>query len=247
MKACLGVLAILLTLGGLTGAAIYLGTTPEEQLGPTELWLAKGGMDLLLYGGGALAAVLFVGWGLRRRARQRASWAAFASEHGFAYEGASSWVGLHDRVSGTFRGRALTLTVQQASESGEQTLTLELRGLPEGLSIRPTGGAAPWLHAPPSQNLPRYQPRVHVPTVETGDEAFDRAASVTAPDPEAARAWLTERRRAALLECLGHGDQHLANGGLVHVREGRSAEASELEEALHWLNALAEKLEEGGE
>ena len=247
MKACLGVLALLLTLGGLTGAAIYLGTTPEEQLGPTERWLAQGGMDLLLYGGGALAAVLFVGWNLRRRARQRAGWAAFASEHGFTYEGASSWVGLHDRVSGTFRGRALTLEVRQPSESGQQTLTLALRGLPEGLSIRPADGAASALHAAISQNLPRFQPRVHVPEVETGDEAFDRAANVTAPDPDAARAWLTERRRAALLEGLGHGDQHLADGGLVHVREGRSSEVSELEEALHWLNALAEKLEDGGE
>lgn len=122
--------------------------------------------------------------------RRRRVWERFARRHGLRYTATPP------SVEGEVEGRAVRLYVSsRSSDTGvlaieEIRLSVELRGLPEGLVVREAQGVAAAARAAEDHGL------------LLGDEDFDTSMVVACPHPAAAKEYLTAPRREALLTAL---------------------------------------------
>lgn len=121
--------------------------------------------------------------------RRRSTWRRFAQRHGLDFEVGSAG----PRVAGSVAGRTFVLEVADAdpTDRGVEPVraSLALRKVPpRGLRVRRAPGA-----------IGDLQRSIEEDRVATGDPGFDEQALVQADEPSAV-AWLTTRRRVALLE-----------------------------------------------
>ena len=243
MRGCLIAPAVLLVLGGMTAASIYLGTKPEEELTPFERFMYDPGMailfGLLVVGGVGTAGL--TAW--RRHQREEAAWAAFTAAHGLARQPD----GMCEKAEGAVQGRAVTLesfvSGRGSDASRYQTLRVAVRGAPKLWASQARDESLDFLF----QALDKLREHLGKETgddrVLTGDPALDRQLNISAHLPDTARAWLTPARLQALSElCAGEG-QRMEPGVLVHVRARRSQDPAELEAILARLLAIAGRLE----
>ena len=258
MKACLIQLAVFATLAGMVGTSIWLSGKELEAMTPFEAWLSDMGVAII---GGTIIGLVVVGAvlsGLRKAARAKAAWQAFADEYGLTVAH-----GVKPALSGTVRGRALqgeSWSTAGRSSNGIgptrehqgdgavfQRLSLELRGAPAGVQAfagrdRDALGKLGTILLAAAQQMVGAEPP---PPADTGDPAFDEAVVLHQIDDDDARAWLTPTRRAALRELVEDGGR-IADGRVSHVQQGRSEKASELIERLTWLESIVDRLDGGG-
>ena len=185
---------------------------------------------------GLLALLALVGFWLARRRRDVLR--DFARRHGLEYADAESG----PELRGQLHGRAFHLEIDPRSSdhavaaAQETRMTTIVRGtVPEGLQVLGAKGLAGAL-----------QRRLEGEQVDVGDEAFEHAVLVKALDPAAARAWLTDRRKRALLRLVEATDPSLAGmwGSELYVEERTLSEDLErLESRAALLRDVAAELE----
>ena len=242
MKGCLALVLGLCLLGGLVGASIWLGTTPPEELSPFARFMADTGMNLVVGGLVGLGLLAGIGAGLRRRRQEAAAWSAFAARHALARTGS----GDEERLAGQALGRGVVLrTYRGGRGQGRlfQALEVDVRGVPAGTWAWARVPGQAFLARVGELMLPGLRERLESDTVESGDEALDRAVHLVAEDAAAARAWLTPARREALRELCANAGQRLEPDRVTFARQGRSWEPGELDASLARLADLAGRLE----
>ena len=167
------------------------------------------------------------------RRRRRDVWRRFAGRHGLELGRAGDGV---SRIEGTIGGRRVR--VEPSSESSDTgVLGVELVELSLGTS-------AP---APPDLRIRQRAVTMHAVgggELETGDERFDRIAHVECDDPDAARRFLGEGRRDALVALLDVDAMAGLEGPRLYVRRRRAvARLGVLEADLALLRRTADRIE----
>ena len=199
--------------------------------GSTLIWVCVVAGTLLV---GVLSAVL-----LRRR---RNLWAGFAHHHGLAFQQLGHG---QLRVSGRLHRRPFELSTL-AGSSDDGTLGVREVRMSLGLSQPPPAGLEVIRAGGVIGKLQRAAESTPPPT---GDPSFDEQTVVTADDPQAAEAWLTQSRRRAIREffdALGPGEAGVKADGLwvsdremLTSRERIEGRVSMLSEAAQRLDSAA--------
>lgn len=185
----------------------------------------------------ALCAVAAISAYLLRRRRD--VWKRFARRHGLRVVEAPSFGA--PRLEGTVEGRRIALYAEEGgSDTGDMgfevvTFRMKLVGaVPAGLEVAPGGVRG------------EIEKLAGAADVELGDEKFDSAVRVDADDPERLAAYLTRRRRRAVLELLAlpHIEEAGVAEGAVYVTQREMiSDLENLERRFRELLSLARRLD----
>ncbi|MDQ3034075.1 MAG: hypothetical protein M3Y87_16815 [Myxococcota bacterium] len=180
-------------------------------------------MEVVIGFGGLILLIVVIGLvASSARGGQRKVLGDLAQANGLTY--ASEGVG--HRIAGALDGRALTMTAQPGNGGvQEERWIVELHTKPpDGFGAtkkRMLGGV--------SEGATR---------VLTGDGSFDGAVLAEARDVEGTRAYLTEARRAALLQLVAAGGI-LYDGKLMLHKPGLDTSSAKLRARVDMLRSIA--------